>query len=114
MAYDKQILQILAEAGERGISVLSVARHVFNLNRTFFVSPDFSEIHAYVQHYLRRNSLHPQSLVEHTGRRGFYRLNVSGSADARQLMFDFSASKEEKPEEPATVQQDLSLSLFDF
>ena len=89
MTYDQQILHILTEAGERGISVQTIARHVFNMNVSFFVSPDFEEIRTYVQQYLLRNSRSSLSLIERTERRGYYRLNTKGSADARQLMLEF-------------------------
>ena len=82
------------------------------MNRTFFFQPDFEEIRTYVQQYLLRNSKSQQSLIESTGRRGYYRLNTSGSADARQLMLQFTDKQEEKEEEKSPV-QDLSLSLFD-
>ena len=110
MGYDKQILNILMEAGDRGIGVQTIAKHVYNMNRTFFVTPDFEEIRSYVQQYLLRNSKSSQSLIESTGRRGYYRLNTTGSADARQLMLDFREQGE--PKEGERPQQDLSLDLF--
>ena len=112
MTYDQQILKILTEAGERGIGVQTIAKHIYNMNRTFFFQPDFEEIRSYVQQYLLRNSKSQQSLIESTGRRGYYRLNTSGSADARQLMLQFTDKQEEKEEDKSPV-QDLSLSLFD-
>jgi hypothetical protein len=112
LTYDQQILQVLTEAGEKGLNVQAISKHVFNMNRTFFVTPDFDEIRTYVQQYLLRNSKSRQSLIESTGQRGYYRLNTSGSTDALQMMLRFrdgqeSSTEEEKP------QQDLSLSLFD-
>ena len=111
LTYDQQILHILTVAGERGISVQAIAKHVYNMNRTFFVQPDWEEIHNYVQQYLLKNSKSSQSLIESTGRRGYYRLNTTGSADALQMMLQFREEQqgieEEKP------QQDLSLDLFD-
>ena len=112
MTYDQQILQVLTEAGECGVSVQAIAKHVYNMNCTFFVQPDFEEIRTYVQQYLLRNSKSQQSLIESTGRRGFYRLNTDGSADARQLLLQFRDEKEEEREEEKP-QQDLSLDLFD-
>ncbi len=112
MSYDQQILRILLEAGERGISVQNISRHVYNMNCTFFVHPDYEEIRTYVQQYLLRNSKSSQSLIESTGRRGYYRLNASGSTDAQQLMLQFSNEQEEKEEEKP--QQDFSLDLFSF
>ncbi len=112
MTYDQQILQVLTEAGECGVSVQAIAKHVYNMNCTFFVQPDFEEIRTYVQQYLLRNSKSQQSLIESTGRRGYYRLNTEGSADARQLLLQFRDEKEEEREEEKP-QQDLSLDLFD-
>ncbi|MBQ4029855.1 MAG: hypothetical protein II624_11915, partial [Prevotella sp.] len=71
----------------------------------------FEEIRTYVQQYLLRNSKSQQSLIESTGRRGYYRLNTEGSADARQLLLQFRDEKEEEREEEKP-QQDLSLDLF--
>ena len=99
--------------GERGISVAMLAKHVYNLNCTLFAQPDLQEVHQSVQQYLLRNSKSPQSLIESTGRRGYYRLNTRGSADARQLMFDFREEQPAPEPEPEQPQQDLSLCLFD-
>ena len=112
MTYDQQILQVLTEAGECGVSVQAIAKHVYNMNCTFFSQPDYEEIRTYVQQYLLRNSKSTQSLIESTGRRGYYRLNTEGSADARQLLLQFRDEKEEEREEEKP-QQDLSLDLFD-
>ena len=111
MTYDKQILQILTEVGEKGINVQVMAKHIYNLNSSLFFTPDYEEIRTYVQQYLLKNSKSSLSLVETTGKRGFYRLNTQNNADARQLMIEFREShqledKEEKPE------IDLSLDLF--
>lgn len=110
MTYDQQILKILTEADERGISVQAIAKHVYNMNLSFFYTPDYEEIRTYVQQFLLKNSKSNLSLIENTGRRGYYRLNTKGSADARQMMLQFREEQEEKEEEKP--QQDLSLDLF--
>ena len=110
MNYDQQILKILTEVGERGISVQTIAKHVYNMNCTFFFQPDYEEIRSYVQQFLLRNSKSFQSLIESTGHRGYYRLNTTGCADAQQLLLQFREEHEEKEEEKP--QQDLSLDLF--
>ena len=115
MIYDKQILRILTDVGEQGIGVQQLAKHVYNLNSTLFSQPDFQEIHNYVQQYLLRHSKSDQSLIESTGRRGYYRLNTRNNADARQLMLEFRelSSVDDTSKEIEKPQQDLSLSLFD-
>jgi len=111
MTYDKQILQILIEVGEKGISVQQMSKHIYNQNVSLFYTPDFEEIRAYVQQYLLKNSKSDLSLIESTGQRGCYRLNTQHNADARQLIIEFRESRqtEEKEEMPAV---DLSLDLF--
>ncbi len=111
MTYDKQILQILTEVGEKGISVQLMAKHLYNLNSSLFFTPDYDEIRTYVQQYLLKNSKSSLSLVEATGKRGCYRLNTQNNADARQLMIEFRETHqpEDKEEKPAV---DLSLDLF--
>lgn len=96
----------------RGISVRLLAKHVYNLNCTLFTQPDLQEIHSMVQQYLLRNSKSPQSLIESTGRRGYYRLNTQGSADARQLLLDFRDEVTNDETENEKPQKDLSLDLF--
>ena len=112
MSYDQQILKILTEAGERGISVQNISRHVYNLNCTFFHKPDYEEVRNYVQQYLLKNSKSQQSLIESTGQRGYYRLNTTGSKDAQQLMLLFRDDIVNDDVQPS-AQQDLSLDLFD-
>ena len=112
MTYDQQILKILTEAGERGIGVQAIAKHIYNMNCTFFFQPDYEEIRNYVQQYLLRNSKSQQSLIESTGRRGYYRLNTSGSADARQLMLRFHEEQQQTETSEEKPPQDLSLDLF--
>ena len=113
MLYDQQILKILYKVGERGISVSTLAKHVYNLNTTFLFQPAFLYIRQYVQQYLLHNSKSPQSLIESTGKRGYYRLNTAHSADARQLMLDFKDQQPEFEETAASrLCKDYSLFLF--
>ena len=56
MTYEQQILHILSEVGERGISVSLLAKHVYNLNCTLFSQPDLQEVKQFVQQYLLKNS----------------------------------------------------------
>ena len=113
MIYEHQILHILSEVGERGISVSMLAKHVYNLNCTLFSQPDVQDVHRQVQQYLLKNSKSLQSLIESTGRRGYYRLNTQNNADARQLMLEFREETLEEETESEKPQTDLSLSLFD-
>lgn len=112
MTYDRQILQVLTDVGEKGISARLLARHVYNMNLSLFHTPDLNEIYSYVRQYLLKNSKSPQSLIEHTEQRGCYRLNTRNNDDARQLMLQFHDEQQggEEPEVP--VAKDYSLDLF--
>jgi len=113
--YERQILHILMQVGERGISVAALSKHVYNMNCTLFFQPDVQEVKQYVRQYLLRNAKSKQALVESTGRRGWYRLNTQHSADVQQLILHFRetvlTADEEKMEED-TTQKDYSLDLF--
>ena len=102
------------EAGERGLEVQAVAKHVYNMNVTLFFTPDYEEIRSYVRQYLLKNSKSAQSLVERTAQRGRYRLNTRGSQHARQLMLQFSDLHDDTTpaDEEKLRHQDLSLDLF--
>ena len=108
MDYDSKILKFLTEAGEQGLSVQKLARHVFNASNTFFEPISFEEVHRYVQSFLLRNSKNPDSIIENTGTRGYYRLNPDNQ-ESRQLMLLFL---DDVPEESPKQEEDQSLSLF--
>ncbi len=110
--YSQQILKILSIVGERGISVSALTKHIYNQNSTFFSQPDLQEVKNFVQQYLLRNSKSPHSLIESTGKRGYYRLNTRGSSDARQLILNFR-EKQTPSVDSTPYQQDQSLNLFD-
>jgi len=112
MEYDKEIIRILTEAGSKGLSVLKVARHVYNACNSLFNELDFAEVHAYVTQYLLRNSKNRESLIERTERRGTYRLNPH-SQEALQLMLQFAEGPQTTDTDVSAVPGDTSLPLFD-
>ena len=112
--YDEQIITILAKAGERGMSVKKVSMQLYNINCTLFSTPDFNDIHKYVQQFLFRNSRLSQSLFCNEAR-GIYKLNPN-SARAQQLALIFAEdtdNEDDDEEQSRNTSPDLSLSLFD-
>ena len=112
--YDEQIITILAKAGERGMSVKKVSMQLYNINCTLFSTPDFNDIHKYVQQFLFRNSRLSQSLFCNEAR-GIYKLNPN-STRAQQLALIFaedSDNEDDDEEQSRNTSPDLSLSLFD-
>ncbi|MBQ9667782.1 MAG: hypothetical protein IJV45_03410 [Prevotella sp.] len=111
--YEQQILKILTDVGERGISVGALAKHVCNMESSLFAPLDLQDVRLQVQQYLLRNSKSPQSLIESTGKRGCYRLNTNNSPAARQLMLDFREEDGQEAEPQPSPSVDYSLNLFD-
>ena len=111
--YEQQILKILSDVGEQGISIGVLSKHVFNMTTSFFEPLDLREVHYEVHQYLLRNSKSPQSIIERTGKRGYYRLNIGNSSMARQLMLEFRDEAECPHDDDTVAPVDLSLNLFD-
>ena len=108
MQYDKEILRVLAEAGNEGLSVQKVSRHVFNACNSLFNSLIQEDVHKYVQAYLLK-SKSCNSLIEKS-KKGVYRLNENNQL-SQQLILQFHDEVETPKEKPA---EDRSLNLFDF
>ena len=108
MNYDREILRILTEVGDRGLSVAKISRHVHHACNSLFTPIDFEDVHKYVAQYLLRNSKNPDSIIEKTDR-GVYHLNLR-SQETQQLMLQFAVHQDET--ESKNEPEDLSLSLF--
>ena len=109
MQYDKEILKVLVEAGDAGLSVQKISRHVYNACNTLFNTISYSDVHDYVLQYLQRNTKNPNSIITRSDVRGIYRINTSVD-DGRQLMLQFADHPAEEP--ITTNNEDHSLSLF--
>lgn len=110
MNYDREILFVLNEAGDKGLSVKKIARHVHNRCNSLFEEVQYEDVRRYVGDYLNRNSKLTGSIIERTEVRGVYRINMS-SGDSRQLLFDFKDDIDEEEKKEDEV-EDRSLSLF--
>ena len=109
--YNSEILRILVEAGNEGLSVKKIARHVHNACNTLFSSVSFDEVYTYVSQYLIRNSRNADSMIARTDVRGNYRINPRNE-DSQQLMLRFQDECDEKEDAPKPS-VDQSLSLFE-
>lgn len=117
MNYGQQILGILCEAGEAGLSVHKIAMHVHNACNSFFAPLRPDNVHRDVQAWLLRNSRTPDAPVCRCGKRGYYRINLNSTA-ARQLLLDFDSELSPGQASVARVSANgdegqLSLALFD-
>lgn len=110
MQYDKEIIRILLEAGEDGLSVQKISRHVFNACNSLFSPIEQKDVHTYVQQYLIRVTKNKNSIIEKT-QKGIYRLNQDNQ-ETQQLYLQFTDEKETDNVQEKEI--DKSLSLFDF
>lgn len=105
---------MLAEAGEDGLSLMKIVKHVYNSNASLFETPDFEKMYnAIAFHYsIRQFRLLGKILRKVV--RGVYVLN-EGWSGYRQTMLDFSVAElfdDQQDAEPSSY-VDQSLSLFD-
>ena len=108
MTYEKDIFMVLKEAGDNGLSVRKVGRHVFYARNTLFLSADTNAISQAVQRYLAYHSRNNDDTIEKVGY-GLYRLNFK-SKKTKQLLLKLSGEKTEE-KKPARTQE-LTLDLF--
>lgn len=96
------------EAGEAGISIKKIARHVFNEQNSFFVETDYDSVRVAVRQYLQRQCVRRDGLVRRVSH-GVYQFNAQ-TQEARQLMLQFKDQEESCAGKPQA--EDQSLSLF--
>ncbi|MBO1362694.1 hypothetical protein JHU38_02690 [Prevotella sp. A2931] len=110
MTYDREIIKVLVEAGEKGLSVKKIAQHVFNASNSLFCVVMYDDIYTYVSQYLLLNSKSKMSLIAHGERRGTYKINTKIN-EGQQLMIQFGIDEMEESLD-ITPSDDGELSLF--
>lgn len=109
MNYDREILAVLTQAGEKGLKLEHIVRHVYNACNSMFTPLNYKDVYAYVSQYLVKSSKLQGSCVQKAGY-GVYRLNLA-TTEAQQLMLQFGSHPvQEEVSEKSSV--DSSLSLF--
>ena len=98
MNYEKEILHVLYEVGNGGLSVHKIAIHVHNACNSLFAPIAFADVHRDVQSWLLRNSRGVGSPVVRCGKRGYYAVNLSSSM-ATQLFLQFGNETKQQHEQ---------------
>jgi hypothetical protein len=109
--YEQQILKILNDAGENGLKVAKIARHVYNDCNTLFEPHSLEEIHKAVLAFLMKNAKSKDPLVEKL-QWGVYRLNTNSNRVC-QLIMQFDEDNQQAERKSAAPSVDLTLSLFE-
>lgn len=112
MKYEQDITRVLYEAGNDGLSVKKIARHIFNIHNGLFEQTPYEEVYKDVIAYINKNSKSRNDILEKTGKWGHYRLNPNSQADC-QLLFNFEEhDTDNNLDKLENKQVDNSLSLF--
>ena len=108
---DQEIFRILTLAGQNGLKVDRIARHVFNSCNSMFTPLNYKEVHVYVSQFLIKYSKKKNSLIEKGEGHGVYRLNYH-SKEAEQIMIKFTDASQDNNQDIKREDSDNSLSLF--
>ena len=109
--YVRQIFDILMDAGEKGLKLAKIVRHVFNECNNLFEEHSYEEVKKSVVAFVVKNSRTRGSAIEKTSW-GVYRINRQSSA-AKQLLIDFNSHDRGIQEKEFLPDSDPTLSLFD-
>ncbi|HEY9543424.1 hypothetical protein [Prevotella sp.] len=110
MTYDSEIIKVLAEAGDKGLSVKKIAQHVFNASNSLFNMIVYEDVYAYVAQFLAQNAKSQSSLIVRGEARGIYKLNTKID-EGQQLMIKFGRHEEEDFITPP-IEEENELFLF--
>lgn len=108
---DKDILKVLTEAGDRGLSLQKIVLYAYNSQNSLFQKYEREEVKGYVIRFLRQNTRYPGSLIQKISR-GVYRLNPN-SDQGRQLLLSFEEEIQEQKTNTSTLNEMPHKTLFD-
>lgn len=114
MNLDQEILNVLVEAGTKGLKIEKIARHVYNSCNSIFNPLSYENVHAYVTQYLIKCSKSPKSVIEKGKGVGIYHVNYKSEA-VKQLMFNFSSTNTEQQmsERESSDKKEKNRDLFE-
>lgn len=108
---DKDILKVLTEAGDRGLSLQKIVLYAYNSQNSLFQKYEKEEVKGYVIRFLRQNTRYPGSLIQKISR-GVYRLNPN-SDQGRQLLLSFEEEIQGQKTNTSTLNEMPHKTLFD-
>lgn len=89
--YDRLIVKVLLEAGNNGLTVRKITRHVYNAVNGLFEEADMEAVHRSVRVFLHRHSQGEKAALERP-KRGTYSLNCNTEAGRMLLEAAFCES----------------------
>lgn len=108
------IMNVLSEAGKKGLKFPLIVRNVYNKNVSLFEDANnIVEIRKEVLRFLLQNSISSTSPIERMEKRGYYRINPNSDKNI-QLQFDFSGETEEKVEREYAAEESYAEQMVLF
>lgn len=86
MNYEREILDILLEAGDKGLTVKNISRHVHYEANSLFEEICYNDVYKDVRRFIQKESRNSYSILEHTQERGCYRLNRNSEIFSQLLL----------------------------
>lgn len=94
MIQELVIINVLREAGQKGMPLRRIALNVFNLTNSLFEPLDKEVVYENVGQYLRKNASLKGGIIERAETKGWYRINYN-SQHVQQLLLEFATDEEE-------------------
>lgn len=110
MLNEQQIIELLAKAGNKGMTCKKLAKHIFNANNSLFEEVSFDDIYRDLQAYLNKRALCRHPYIEKTDEWGYYRLNKQKLREKLEWIFE---DENHDNEEDIKKEPIDSPSLFD-
>lgn len=111
MKLEREILNVLVQAGNQGLKLEKIVRHVYNACNSMFNPLDYKTVYGSVSQYLIKSSKDPNSVVAKGKGYAIYHINYKNTS-VEQLMLDFSSSPEIKEKEAEEKKKTLEPDLF--
>ncbi len=112
MNYEQDITRLLYEAGNEGLSIKKITRHIYNIHNGLFETVSYEAVYKDVVACINKNSKCKDNIFERTGEWGHYKLSHKSNTDT-QLFFNFDEQDTDNGEnDNSKPQVDMSLSLF--
>lgn len=110
MLNEQQIVELLAKAGNKGMTCKNLAKHIYNANNSLFEAASFDDIYRDLQVYLNKRIRYKHPYIENTGEWGYYRLNELKLRESLGWIIEGERDANEEGSKPLS---DNYPSLFD-
>lgn len=112
MLNEQQVVELLAKAGNKGMTCKKLAKHLYNANNSLFETASLANIYRDLQAYLNKKAKMRVPYIEKTEQWGYYRLNEENLKAHEGWLADDKDEVSPK-EETKAIEASRFPSLFD-